>query len=420
MDDIILKETLVNSGKVEFKYEARGKLSRYFTTDCMYLEYGQNVESVPKSVLNICFVASVLPLIWLTDTVLWVDEIDRTFYDCVLRLKNAYQELYPQYQLKGRFVAAKTEYNSYNIQRESLLLFSGGIDAHVSYLRIKESNPVLCNIQGWCDDTDETKKEAAQADYRDIKEFAQKEKTEFEFVTSNFATLINNVEFKKNIQKKLGDSWWHAFQHSMSFISIAMPLAYIYGIKNIYIASSFSIGNPGKCSSYATTDIEFKFATNGGCIHDAFDMSRQKKVQYIVEYQKKSGKPYPVRVCSFNDKNCCECEKCFRTILEIVAEGGDIHNFGFKIEQPLKEHWIRVFKRNLYGFGVEGEKKKHWPDSIKRMKENYAEIQQKEFVDWFLNYDFVGEKKKALLRYYKENFWSIVKRKLIEYKNYKK
>lgn len=52
---------------------------------------------------------------------------------------------------------------------------------------------------------------------------------------------------------------------------------YIYGAKNIYIASSFAIGNPGKCASYATTDIEFKFATNGGCIHDAFDMSRQKK-----------------------------------------------------------------------------------------------------------------------------------------------
>ena len=416
MDDIILEETRVKSGRVEFNYELRGKLSHYFTTKCMYVEYGQEIGNVPKSILNISFVASVLPLMWLTDTVLWVDEIDRTFYDCVIRLKNAYQELYPQYPLKGRFVAAKTVYNSYEIKRECLLLFSGGIDAHVSYLRNREYKPVLCNIQGWYDDPDKTKIAAANADYKDIKAFARKEDVKFEYVKSNFATLVNNYEFKKNIQTKLGDSWWHGFQHSMSFISIAMPLAYIYGAKNIYIASSFAIGNPGKCASYATTDIEFKFATDGGCIHDAFDMSRQKKVQYLVEYQKKSGKPYPVRVCSFNDKNCCECEKCFRTILEIVAEGGDIHNFGFEIESSLKEHWENVFERKLYGFGVEGEKKKHWPDSIKRMKENYAKIEEKEFVDWFLNYDFIGERKKAVRKYYRDNFGSILKRKIVEYR----
>ena len=76
----------------------------------------------------------------------------------------------------------------------------------------------------------------------------------------------------------------------MSFISIAMPLAYIYGAKNIYIASSFAIGNPGKCASYATTDIEFKFATDGGCIHDAFDMSRQKKSSVFGRISKEKWK----------------------------------------------------------------------------------------------------------------------------------
>lgn len=417
MDDIILKETIVNGGKVEFNYEVRGTLKKYFTTNNMYVEYGISVEHVPKAVLNICFVASVLPLMWLTDTTMWVNEIDRTFYDCIYRLKNAYQELYPNYLLKGRFVAANPTNCEYEIKRECLLLFSGGIDAHVSYLRNKHYNPLLCNIQGWYDDPDTTKIKAANADYKDISIFSKHEKVDFEFVKSNFATLVNNIEFRKNIGSKLGDSWWHGFQHSMSFISIAMPLAYIYGVKNIYIASSFAIGKIGKCASYATTDIEFKFAKNGGCIHDAFDMSRQEKVQYLVEFQRKSGKSYPIRVCSFNDKNCCECEKCFRTILEIVAEGGDIHDFGFDIDKPLKEYWEHVFARKIYGFGVEGESKKHWPDSIKRMKENYENIEEREFIDWFLTYDFVGERKKALRKYYKKNFLKIIKRKLKEFKN---
>lgn len=417
MDDIILKKTLVKGGKVEFNYELRGKLNKYFTTNHMYVEYDKSMEDVPKSLLNISFVASILPLIWLTDTTMWVNEIDRTFYDCIYRLKNAYQELYPDYPLKGRFIAANPINNDYKSKRECLLLFSGGIDAHVSYLRNKHHNPILCNIQGWYEDSDKTKIAAANADYRDISAFAKQENVDFEFVKSNFATIVNNSEFRKNIEPKLGDSWWHGFQHSMSFISIAMPLAYIYGVKNIYIASSFAIGNPGKCASYATTDIEFKFAENGGCVHDAFDMSRQEKVRYLVDYQKKSGQPYPVRVCSFNDKNCCECEKCFRTILEIVAENGNIQNFGFEINRPLKEHWVNVFERKIYGFGVEGERKKHWPDSIKRIKENYEKIEDKEFIDWFLSYDFIGERKKALRKYYKDNFWSIVCRKIKEHKS---
>ena len=61
---------------------------------------------------------------------------------------------------------------------------------------------------------------------------------------------------------------------------------------------------------------------------------------------------------------------------------------------------------------MEGERKKHWPDSIRRMKKNYEEIEDKEFVDWFLEYDFVKKRKKALRRYYKTNFFKIVKRKL--------
>lgn len=228
MDDIILKETIVTGRRVEFNYEVREALNKYFTTKNMYVEYDSSVEEVPRAVLNISFVASILPLMWLTDTTMWVNEIDRTFYDCIYRLKRAYQELYPNYQLKGRFVAANPVNCEYKIKRECLLLFSGGIDPHVSYLRNKRYNPVLCNIQGWNEDLDRRKIYASNADYKDIRAFAKRENVDFEFVKSNFATLVNNLKFRKNIEPKLGDSWWHGFQHSMSFISIAMPLAYIY------------------------------------------------------------------------------------------------------------------------------------------------------------------------------------------------
>ena len=387
MDDIILEETRVKSGRVEFNYELRGKLSHYFTTKCMYVEYGQEIGNVPKSILNISFVASVLPLMWLTDTVLWVDEIDRTFYDCVIRLKNAYQELYPQYPLKGRFVAAKTVYNSYEIKRECLLLFSGGIDAHVSYLRNREYKPVLCNIQGWYDDPDKTKIAAANADYKDIKAFARKEDVKFEYVKSNFATLVNNYEFKKNIQTKLGDSWWHGFQHGIGLIGHAAPLAFNLKLKTVYIASSYTKDDDVTCASSPTIDNNVEYAC---CkvVHDQYEFHRQEKITHICNYIKKNHKKIVLRVCwqSSGGENCCNCEKCYRTIFGIIAEGESPSQYGFKnVENKIGTIGSRIQKRLIMNPMICIP---YWQDIQDRFIENKDNIPQRSDLEWIYDFDF--------------------------------
>lgn len=58
----------------------------------------------------------------------------------------------------------------------------------------------------------------------------------------------------------------------------------------------------------------------------------------------------------------------------------------------------------------------HWPYIISRMRENYNEMnqEQKEFVDWFLTFDFAKAKRKGVMKYYRHNFLSIIKRKLFQ------
>lgn len=48
------------------------------------------------------------------------------------------------------------------------------------------------------------------------------------------------------------------------------------------------------------------------------------------------------------------------------------------------------------------------------MRENYDKMdaEKREFVDWFMSYDFVGHKKRAVRQYYRDNFFSILKRKI--------
>ncbi len=414
MDGIILNKIDVNRNQVEFRFEARGKIKEYLCTDSYFIDYEQDVSEVPKSILAIPFVASLIPLMWLTNTVMWVEELDRTFYDAIFKVQAAYQRLYFDYPLMGNLVPAKIVENNFKPERESILLFSGGIDANTTYVRIRNTNPMLFNIQGWykkqgdCD-------VAADADIRDISAFAQREGLDFTFAKSNFAVLVNTDTFDRNIKKKLGDSWWHGFQHSMAFISIAIPVAYLLKIEKIYIASSVPMGEYVKCASYVTTDSEFKFATVGGCVHDGSELTRQDKVHILVDYANQRQDDYLIRVCSFNDHNCCACDKCFRTILGIVAEGGDIKKFGFYINGNIREHFESIMEERAQTFNLKGESRLHWPAIKKKMIENYEIIEDKEFVDWFLSYDFAMAQKTALKRYYRTNFWKIVVRKVKKY-----
>ncbi len=414
--DIILTQIECKEHLVSYHFTVSPKLDKYFNARTLFVEYDRDVTGIPYSILAIPFVSSLLAFSWVLDCNIWVREIDKTFYNSVPRIREAYREIYDHFSLKGRFVPAILTQNELTSDTTSptraLLLFSGGADCQATFIRNMAKFPMLCNIQGWYKSLAD-KDFSADADKRDISRFAKEYNVPTCFVRSNFAVLLSG-EFDKRFAKKLGDTMWHGFLHSMAFIGIAIPIAYLNGINEILIASSLTIGLNFLCASNLTTDSEFCFARNGFTTHDGFELNRQGKMGVIVKHQLSTGKPYFMRVCSFNDHNCCECEKCFRTILGIVAEGGDIKDFGFNIEGSLKDYWEDVLYRRAGLMSFKSEKFIHWPHIKKRMLENYEIIKDKEFVDWFLSFDFDKAKREGLIRYYRKNFFSILRRKLFK------
>lgn len=407
MEKIILQKIVVDGHLIEYHYSVTDGLKCFFQTDKMFLEYEQDVSSVPISILTIPFVSCMAGLMWLSNCAVYVDEIDRTFYDALKHIKNAFQELHYNIPLKGILIPSIFRENEIAESQNSLLLFGGGVDCHCSFLRNKDLISNICNINGWLNSPESIDK-VDEYDKRVTESFAKSMSIDSSHVRSNFASQFKLTSFNESFDV----SYWYEFLHSMAFISISMPLCYVKNLSKIIIASSFTKGRSiARCSSYITTDSEFRFATRGSVIHDGFELSRQDKVRLLVEYQRLLGKPYPIQVCSFNDYNCAECEKCFRTIIAIVAEGGDPSNFGFKIPGDLLNHWKKVIYKDVGLWGVEKEKY-YYNQSRQRMLENYDNIQDKEFVDWFLNFDFDKAHRQGLIRYYRKNFFSILKRKL--------
>lgn len=411
MYNIILDSIEVKRNVVLYNFSCSKELEAMFRTRQMFLEYQEDMSAVPQSILSIPFIASILGVAWLENANIYVDELDRTYYYALREVREAYRDMYDQAKLKGRVVPCRIVENRIETSKESLLSFGGGVDAHCSYLRNRDSVSRIMNIQGWFQSVDGVD-EAADADRNHCHDVASRMNLSFDYVRSNFARVVNSKVFNGKYQKLLGDTWWHGLQHSMAFISIAIPLAFKHGISNIIIASSCAKGRIKPCASFITTDSAFRFAETGVVLHDAFELSRQQKMGVIVTYQKISGLPYPLKVCSFNDCNCCECEKCFRTIIEIIAEGGRIQDFGFPIQTPQKEYFEDVMRRRLGLWGMSFERDIYWKDTMNRMRENYDQIVEKDFVDWFLHFDFDKEHKRSLRRYYRENFVSILKRKL--------
>lgn len=414
--NIILKNLSIEKNIVRCTVDVSEDIKQYFTSDSFFIDYGEDVSKIPESILMCPFVGTLLSFAWITNSVIWVNELDRTYYNSLFRVREAFQEIYSHFQLKGRVVPSKFVDNEMNLDEsvnKSVLLFSGGADCHTSYICNIEKKPVLCNIQGWFT-SEEQENEAANADFRDIDKFSKQNSVPFCYVKTNFATILDLFKVDKKYGKLIKDNMWHGFIHPMAFISIAIPLAFKRGIKEIIIASSLFPGINIQCASYPTTDSEFRFAKEGYVLHDGFEYSRQDKIHIIVDHQKKLGLPYPIRVCSFNDINCCHCEKCFRTFLGLVAENANPSDFGFYLAKSMKRHWQDVMKEHIALMGFSSEKKIYWSEISKVMKTNYSKMdkEKQEFVDWFLSYDFDREKKKAVMKYYRKNFLSIIKRKI--------
>ena len=156
MESIWIKEIKADRNCVTYHLDVSEGLVRYFSPGCeMFAEFGFDISNIPKSVLAVPVLSNIMQFAWLFDCLVWIEEVDQQFYECLPKIKRGFQEMYRNYRFGGSLIAAKVVNNGYHAEKESALLFTGGVDATTSFLRIRDSNPVLIDTFGWCVDRDE-------------------------------------------------------------------------------------------------------------------------------------------------------------------------------------------------------------------------------------------------------------------------
>ncbi len=348
---LTITEVEVSEKKIRCSYLVEGDWERYFNKDeQFYVEYTSCVSETPKGIAVIPLLGTLLTMAWLFDGTIAVDELDEDFYNSIPESKKGYEIMFPHVHFSGKIVVKNiVKYGCSSVR--SAQLFSGGADAFATMLDHLNERPDLISV--WGADIKATNATAWEFVEKHNSRVAKMYGFHYECVKSNFRDIVSKSLFGSPELLASGDGWWHGFQSGTGLLALVAPYAYCNQIAKLYIASSFTQAQWGKytCSSDPVIDNVTKFT---GCqvYHDGYEYTRQEKIKNICELKKRNDLTVNIRVCwiSENGENCCRCEKCHRTMLEIYAEGQDPKDYGFEygddfnsVISELKKEPIRCY-----------------------------------------------------------------------------
>ena len=340
MNSISIRKILQKGNRVDYQYEISGEWEKYFNLNVLFFaEYSKNIESIPQSIAVLPLVGNVIVLASLFDAVIYVDEIDRDFCNCVEKFIGGYMQLSPTVHFKqhGLIVANKIVTNdSLATEENCMLFFSGGADAWFSLKSHLHEKPALVSIWG-ADLASNNSNGWAQA-YSGICDVSERYGLELITIHSSLRSFINETVLNQFSFRLVNDNWWSAFQHSIGMMCLAAPIA-VHNFRKLYFASTYSAKDKKEWGSYVIAsdpliDEHVRFA-GARVIHDGYAFSRHDKIANLCEWAKdNSQKPY-LRVCfsSPQGTNCGKCEKCVNTIMSILLSEGDPKDYGFSYDK---------------------------------------------------------------------------------------
>lgn len=324
----------VKNNTLFFSYHVTGPWKEAFAEqEAFQITYSTDISRVPPGVAILPLLANLLPIAWVYDAEIIAPVCDRDFFESIPDFKKGYEEMYPGMQLKGRITVREIIKYAPQRQQGAMAFFSGGVDAFQTLIAHAKEYPTLLTIWG-SDITFEDENGWHQLEAH-VKQTALAFKTDYVTIQSGFRRFLRERVLTEYVSGQK-DNWWHGFQHGIGIAGHAAPALYALGKETVYFASSFTAADKGKvtCASDPTIEGRMRFC-GAHVVHDGYSFTRQMKIHQITQFYEQTGQKISLRVCweSVGGSNCCNCEKCWRTILGIYAEGHCPQNFGFFYDQ---------------------------------------------------------------------------------------
>ena len=311
-----------NGRRIDYHYSATGPAVRFLNpAESFFVRYDHDISSCPPGIAVIPFIANFITLAWFGKFDLVVPEVEATFAGSLVQLRAEFQRMYPRYPLTGVLVAPRSAPISWPATK-SLMLFSGGMDAYTTLIRHHSENLDLVTILGADIEITDTTQWHRCLNHIKTEPFSGR--LPHLAITANMRTFYND-----NVEASLVFGWWGKVQHGPGLLGLLAPLSFIRRASLAYIASSYNV--PMVWGSTQSADEKIKW---GGLsvVHDAAELSRQAKAEVIAAFCQQRQESIQLRVCYSEvarDGNCGRCEKCYRTMMNLILAGVDPRSFGF-------------------------------------------------------------------------------------------
>ncbi len=327
---IVLNSHKFSAGgrRIDFQYTVSGKALLFLRPEeSFFIQYDEDVSSCPPSLLVVPFLANFAPIAWFGGFDIEVPEVDEAFNGSLVNLRDEFQKMYPSHRLTGQVISRQVARNHWESERV-LQLFSGGLDAYDTLIRHRGKPLELVTIQG------------ADVDLTDAKQWSERQR----HITSDplpaqfiHHTIRANLRtfYTVEVELRLAFQWWGRVQHGLGLVGLLAPLSYLRRSNTGIIASTFNYSTAW--GSTKKTDEKISWA-GFQCIHDGALAGRQEKTREVVAFTLAQKTPVTLSVCyseKERDGNCGKCEKCYRTITNLIVAGGDPRNFGFPLTDQI-------------------------------------------------------------------------------------
>ena len=395
----IQKPKIVNRRVIVSELLYSQAVRKYFRSNKLVSEYDRSIVGLDPGILQIPAVAGVITVAWAVGADVYVEELDKTYFDSLNKIKTVLKRWHPNFSFSH--VNVENVVSSRFQNTGSGLLFTSGIDSITSYIKHRQDRPALIYIWGAevrFDDKEKWRKVRII-----LSDFAGKEKAKLHVIRSN----IPRIDNRHVLLREFGLDWWLQVSHSIVLTGLCAPLASTAGIKTVLIASHSAGDFKSQFGSEPEVDNNISWG-DIKVVHDNFEMSRQLKLRCLLkDYVRTHGYIF-LKVCNNTrrpESNCGNCEKCLRTIGELALEGIDpnrcgLSNVSGKTFDNLKEaflkgklfrkKWIVESRDQFWARMVEPhfwqDIQKHIPQKIETGSWD-SDHHAKEFFEWFRTFD---------------------------------
>ena len=325
--------------RVDYNYTAPDLLNKYIKKDYLnrneglYVEVPDDATKVPEAILCVPFIGIMLTVSILLNMDIHVPVIDRTFYDCIQTVKQVYKEMFPASHFNFNVTADDVQ-NSYYDSSKKATFFTGGVDATSALIENITQKPLLLNI--WGGDVRLTDPDSHEQTEQYFSKLTDDLDLEYAFVKTDGREMWIETDLDglllNHMDRKRSHDWWASIAHILSMTTTIAPYAFIHNIGICYIGSSYVEGSGVFDSNNEKLINAIRF---GSTCFKSVDghMDRLDKIKKIIDFHNEKGIDFQLKVCwnRVTGENCSNCEKCYRTIMGVVVNGGDPNDYGFDV-----------------------------------------------------------------------------------------